>query len=308
MEAVFERYRNGSTIVVNALEQRWAPLQRLAESLGAELNARLQMNIYVTPPGNRGFAPHYDMHDVFIAQVHGTKHWRISKHSYELPLNGQAYDKSQPEPTPDREFDLRAGDLLYLPRGTVHSATSNERVSAHVTIGVHPVLFSQLIENAVPKAFTDDVRFRKGLPIGFATDPRLQDQVRDTLTELVDVLQTHLSSQDLTGDAVKRTTTIGMPILRHHLTDLDQMDNVQLTTAVRPRPGIRFRISTNDHVVSLDFHGKTVTMPLHVTDELQFVVGREAACTGADIPGDLDDDGRLTLVRTLLREGFLTRG
>src|SRR5438067_2386780 len=71
LEALHEHYRNGSTVTLNALEQRWEPLQVFARRLGAELNARIQLNVYVTPAGNRGFVPHYDMHDVFIAQVHG---------------------------------------------------------------------------------------------------------------------------------------------------------------------------------------------------------------------------------------------
>ena len=33
----------------------------------------------------------------------------------------------------------------------------------------------------------------------------------------------------------------------------------------------------------------------------------EGASSAADLPGDLDDDGRLVLVRRLIREGFLRR-
>ncbi len=138
MDRVFEHYKDGSTIVLNRLEQRWEPLQRLSRELGSEMSARVQMNVYITPAVSQGFKAHYDTHDVFVVQMHGTKRWRICKPSYDLPLKSQPYDESLPEPEPDQEFDLNCGDLLYMPRGTIHWATSNNTTSVHVTIGVHP--------------------------------------------------------------------------------------------------------------------------------------------------------------------------
>jgi hypothetical protein len=64
-----------------------------------------------------------------------------------------------------------------------------------------------------------------------------------------------------------------------------------------------------DDVASLDFHDKTVQLPASVADAVQYVAESNGeGFTPADIPGDLDEPGRLVLVRTLLREGFLTLG
>ncbi len=309
LEALYQHYRDGSTVVVNHLNDRWEPLRRMAAVLGAELSARLQMNIYLTPAGNQGFAPHYDMHDVFVAQVHGAKHWRLASQPLELPLDGQPYDKSQPAPEPEQEFDLRAGDVLYLPRGTVHWATANDSTSVHVTIGVHPVLYSQVVQNAIWALFTNDARFRAGLPIGFATDYARQRRAADTVTELLDVVRERLAPQDMVADSVLRATSAGLPSLRHHLTDLDQLDRIGLTTRVRRRPNLRYRISVDDNVVSVDFHSKTVRLPASFADEVRYVASSNGdGCTGASIPGDLDDSGRIVLITTLVREGFLTHG
>ena len=35
----------------------------------------MQINAYITPPENQGFAAHYDTHDVFVLQVSGSKRW-----------------------------------------------------------------------------------------------------------------------------------------------------------------------------------------------------------------------------------------
>ena len=308
LEALYEQFRNGSTIVVNALESRWESLRRLSSTLGAELTVRLQMNIYLTPAGNQGFAPHYDMHDVFVAQVHGRKHWRLAGQPYELPLHGQPYDKSRPEPEPDREFDLCAGDVLYLPRGTVHWATANESTSVHITIGVHPVLYSQVLKEAVTALFTEDVRFRRSLPVGFGTDEQAQHELAGTFDELICLLRERLSPKDLVTRSVSRGTSIGLPNLRHHLTDLDLLDEIDLGTRVRRRPDLRFALTIEDGVAGLDFHGKTIRLPADVAEELRYVAsGAPDGFTGISIPGDLDDDGRLVLITTLVREGFLTR-
>ncbi|GAB2713286.1 cupin domain-containing protein [Kitasatospora kifunensis] len=307
IEAVYERYRGGSTVVLNALEQRCEPLQRLARTLGAELSARLQMNIYLTPAGNQGFAPHYDTHDVFVAQVHGSKHWRLAGQPYELPLGARPYDKSQPAPAPEREIELSPGDLLYLPRGTVHSATANEKTSVHITIGVHPVLFSDVLQRALGQLCSEDVRFRRGLPMGFASDPDRQLQAAALFAELLAAVGDRLSPQDLVEESVRRATALGAPTLRHHLTDLDLLDGVGPDTRVRRRPGLQWRLAVTEDTVRLEFHGKTVDLPARVADEVRYLAQAEGeGRSAASIPGDLDEPGRLVLVTALLREGFLT--
>jgi ribosomal protein L16 Arg81 hydroxylase len=309
LEVLYDRYREGSTIVLNSLDQRWEPLQLLSRQLGAEMSARFQANIYLTPAGSQGFAPHYDTHDVFVAQVHGTKHWRLSSDPCELPLHGQPYDKSQPEPTPEQEFDLCAGDMVYLPRGTVHSATSNERASVHITVGVHPILYSTVFNEALRELFLTDVRFRRALPIAFATDSEPRRQAEATVRELLDVVHTSLSPSAMVDGSVRRAASISSPTLRHHLTDLEKLGELWVDTRLRRRTDTRYRITIDGDVVSLDFHNKGVQLPAAVADELRFVAERGVdGFTANEIPGDLDEPGRLVLVQTLLREGFLTLG
>lgn len=306
LETLYERYRSGSTVVVNTLEFRWAPLQQLAATLGAELDARLQMNIYLTPAGNQGFAAHYDTHDVFVAQVYGSKVWQLAGAPYELPLRNRPHDKSVPAPKPTRELELRAGDVLYLPRGTIHSATANDTASLHVTIGIHPVLWTQVIEDAVASAFAEDVRFRGGLPTGFATDAAVREQTEQRLTELLDLLRQRLSPGAMSAAAAERLVSAGAPALRGHLLDLEDLPNLDTSTPLRRRPGLRWTVTVDDTVAVLRFHNKTVRFPADVADEVRFVAGADNWFTAADIPGDLDEPGRKTLVHTLLREGLLT--
>jgi ribosomal protein L16 Arg81 hydroxylase len=307
LEQLLAHYRSGSTVVVNSLDSRWEPLQRLSRVLSAELNARIQMNVYVTPAGNQGFKPHYDMHDVFVVQVHGSKKWCLASQPYPLPLDGQPYDRSQPDPEPEQEFELRPGDLIYLPRGTVHWARTNENVSVHITAGVHSVLWSDLIAAALRNLSHQDVRFRKGLPIGFANDDSLRHDVLAAADALMETVRAELTPETLADDAATRAHSITWPTLRHHLTDLEQLDHIGPDTRVRRRPEQRSRLTADDEAVTLAFHDKSLILPARVTSDVQYAAhSNGTGFTARDLPGDLDEPGRVLLVKTLLREGFLT--
>jgi hypothetical protein len=58
---------------------------------------------------------------------------------------------------------------------------------------------------------------------------------------------------------------------------------------------------------ALTFEGRTLRFPARLARELEFLVSADGPFTAADLPGALDDAGRLVLVRRLVREGFLRR-
>ena len=51
----------------------WELCATLQELFGSMVGA----NMYLTPPGTQGFAPHYDDVEVFILQIEGKKRWRL---------------------------------------------------------------------------------------------------------------------------------------------------------------------------------------------------------------------------------------
>ena len=73
------------------LHRTWAPIRDLSQDLAAELGHPVQVNAYVTPPQNQGFADHYDIHDVFVLQVHGEKRWALREPVHEAPLRDQPW-------------------------------------------------------------------------------------------------------------------------------------------------------------------------------------------------------------------------
>ena len=74
--------------------RRWSTSAR---RLRTELGHPVQINAYITPPQNQGFAPHYDVHDVFVLQVAGRKQWTIHAPVVTDPLDNQPWDKRKAE-------------------------------------------------------------------------------------------------------------------------------------------------------------------------------------------------------------------
>ncbi|MER5778303.1 cupin domain-containing protein [Streptomyces sp. NPDC002039] len=308
-EAVYASYREGATIIIDGLHGRWAPLKRLVHAMGAETNAKFQVNTYLTPGGQaQGFKPHQDNHDVFVAQAHGVKRWALYGTRYELPLKHQNHQVAvDGYGEPEHEFDLHPGDLLYLPRGTVHAARSTDSASLHLTFGARPVLRANILIEAIEQVLNSDVRFRQGLPLGFVSDKELSRKSEEDLTQLIGILTEKLSAAGMLENAITQAISINSPDLRNHLTDLEQLGGLDLDTVVRRRQGIRWDMRKSDKTVQLHFHNKMVELPVHVADEVRFIAeGTEPSFTARSLPGLLDEPGRQLLVKTMVREGFLT--
>jgi lysine-specific demethylase/histidyl-hydroxylase NO66 len=76
-DRVLAAMADGATLVLQALHRTWPPLVEFGSRLAQELGHPIQINAYITPPESQGFAPHYDVHDVFVLQVTGRKRWTI---------------------------------------------------------------------------------------------------------------------------------------------------------------------------------------------------------------------------------------
>ncbi len=85
VEAVVEDMREGATLVLDQLHHREPRLRLLCRVLAAELGHRFQINLYLTPAEGKGFAAHWDNHDVFILQVVGSKRLENREEASRVP-------------------------------------------------------------------------------------------------------------------------------------------------------------------------------------------------------------------------------
>jgi len=176
--AVLDQFRNGATIVLPQLHFADGKLYSLCLALERRLGARVQTNIYLTPPGEHGFGVHYDDHDVFVLQVSGAKDWEIYGDRKSLPFRGEGFRRGHDEVGELRaSFVLETGQCLYVPRGTAHRAlTRGDQPSLHITVGVLVQTWADFMLEAVAEASLRMPELRRSLPhdLYFAPDKRAE--------------------------------------------------------------------------------------------------------------------------------------
>ncbi|WP_458107751.1 cupin domain-containing protein [Arthrobacter sp. R3-55] len=173
--ALWRKFADGATLVLQALHRTWEPVSSFSSQLSTELGHPVQANAYITPPQNRGFDDHYDVHDVFVLQIEGTKRWIIHEPVHVDPLRSQPWtdrrDAVAQAAKGEAYIDtvLEPGDVLYLPRGWLHAAQAQGEVSIHLTLGVHSWTRQALAEHlaqAAVAALCEDPGMRRSLPLG----------------------------------------------------------------------------------------------------------------------------------------------
>jgi hypothetical protein len=306
-------FGDGATVVLQALHRTWPPVIDLCTRLAAELGHPVQANAYVTPPSSRGFSAHYDVHDVFVLQLAGRKHWAIHTPVLPDPLRDQPWGQRSAavaaaargtEPAIDTV--LEAGDVLYLPRGWLHAATALGEVSVHLTVGVHVVTRYALVE-ALTALVADDPELRATLPLGVdvadpgALAPHL-DAVRAALTAALARVPAEAVARRVRGRvwAGNRPEPVGVVAGTAFAEGLAPGD------VVRRRGGLHHRLrpaADPDGKVELELPDREISFPAFTASALHALLGDAPVAVGS-LPG-MEEADQVVLVRRLLREGVL---
>lgn len=139
-------YKDGATLVFDGFQSICTPLRNLSHNLSEYLKCAVSVNVYLTPENSWGFPCHYDTHDVFILQVHGSKNWKVYDSPIELPLSNQSYQVDKDRlGDPIYEINLQQGDLFYMPRGYMHEGKANQEESAHITLGIYHTTWAKIL-------------------------------------------------------------------------------------------------------------------------------------------------------------------
>jgi bifunctional lysine-specific demethylase and histidyl-hydroxylase NO66 len=315
---LLDLFADGDTIVLQALQRWWLPLTTLCRDLEVALGHPVQANAYLTPPGAAGLAPHHDTHDVFVLQVAGTKRWTLREPVLDAPLDRHHSDHDAAAAQPVLlEAELGPGDALYMPRGVVHSAAAQERLSLHLTIGILAATAHDVVGRLLDRA-ADDVAFRRDLPPGYAFDPDLaRKAVAGVVQQLVGWLD-RLDDQDTAAVADELCgsfLTSRTPRLGGHLLELADLDRLDDTTVVRRRTGTLCTLTRLDGdeeggedgepaELRLTLGDRELALPVALEPAVRRLLDGRAHAVG-ELADVLDGPSRLVLVRRLMREAAL---
>ncbi|WP_415974980.1 cupin domain-containing protein [Rhodococcus sp. 077-4] len=311
--AVLAEFAAGNTLVLQGLHRLWPPLIHFVGDLVREIGHPVQVNSYITPAASQGFSPHYDVHDVFVVQIAGTKRWTVHSPVHVHPLNDQPWSDRRPEVEeqalgmPELDVVLEPGDVLYLPRGWIHSAQALGDTTVHLTVGVAAFNDYDIAHHTL-RALGDVERLRAPLPAGF--DPTDPDSVVPHVQRVLDAMRTALDEIARDPDAIRqladrvadRYDELVRPAPVRPLSSIAAMGALRGQDSIQLRPGVFARVERSAEAVSVVLRTKTVTMPPQCDDALELLI-RGEPCRLDTLPG-LDTDDALVVARRLIREGI----
>lgn len=180
--------RQGSTVVLDGIDDLVPPIGRLTAAIERELSCAVWTNAYLSVGAGGASNAHYDPHDVLILQIYGRKRWQSFGTHTPYPL-----DASAKLPVKEKvvwEGVLEPGDVLYLPRGEVHLATIEGDHSVHLTIALQPCRGVDFAAAIVTRAAEDSL-FREDVPVaaGKAAIAGHEASLKKALHALIDRME-----------------------------------------------------------------------------------------------------------------------
>ncbi len=155
----------GATLVINRMEMFSIEARRLCAEVERFAGYQTTANGYITFGGQGTFGKHWDVHDVFVFQLIGRKHWKVFPPTFPYPLSNHTSTQlgQQPPSTPALDCELETGDLLYIPRGWWHQVTPLDQPSFHLSVGLFvPTVFDYAMW-VMSRALPQNPAARQGL-------------------------------------------------------------------------------------------------------------------------------------------------
>uniref|UniRef100_A0A4W6DU06 Bifunctional lysine-specific demethylase and histidyl-hydroxylase n=1 Tax=Lates calcarifer TaxID=8187 RepID=A0A4W6DU06_LATCA len=162
--------QNKATIQFHQPQRFKDELWRIQEKLECFFGALVGSNVYITPQESQGLPAHYDDVEVFILQLEGQKQWLL--YTPTVPLAAEySVESGDRIGSPTHDIILKAGDLLYFPRGTIHQAKTPAGVdhSTHLTLSTYQRMsWGDMLLDVFPSLLCDssktDISLREGMP------------------------------------------------------------------------------------------------------------------------------------------------
>jgi ribosomal protein L16 Arg81 hydroxylase len=305
LERVLTEMRDGHTLILDGTQEFEPKLGQMCRMLGQETGAHFQTNIYLTPPGGKGFTPHWDNHDVLILQVLGSKHWKVEKERRVLPAkDGVIEDEGREFRGDIHSFTLQQGDMLYIPRGCVHAAECGSEPSMHVTMGVYPDTWDQLIGAVVKAAIQRDDNLRLALPLGYLKDDGagMTNRLGDVLRKAADPEFLAQILEQFKDEVVQKARFD----ISGQITSFFQAKPLTLDDKIGARAGLVYRMHFHEEAVTLKVGTRAITFPDFFSEALKFALETPSFAI-RDLPGDLEDEEKLIFIERLMQEALIVR-
>jgi lysine-specific demethylase/histidyl-hydroxylase NO66 len=169
----------GHPLVWNRARGVSPAIDALAAALSDTFGAQVWPNVYATGAAGTPFEMHFDAHEVLAVHCAGEKTWQISAVRVDRPLDAAEMAPSvaavlrarrdEALARPLLAIEAAPGDVIYIPRGQFHNASTPRGRSLHVTFGIRQLAGFDVIKLLATTALGEPL-FREYLPAA-AADP-----------------------------------------------------------------------------------------------------------------------------------------
>ncbi len=309
LNQLYAAYADGYTININEIQRFWQPVKDLCFQMSHELSHHTVANMYLTPRDQKALLPHYDTHDVFVLQIHGEKHWKIYESQVECPALHSFQPIFQREQlTLAQEVTLCAGDFMYMPRGVPHEAFTTNDSSLHLTVGVHPAQWMDLITKSIQQLAFSKVALRKALPQGYLKpDAWTSDFISEMQEQFSAILEEIIQEANLQGaiHLLSEEFRNEHPSLGDgHFAQIDHIQDISLEDSLVKRDNMSCVVQQVGGVSRIVFTGNVIKGPAHIAEALQFIADSDTPFLVKDLPS-MREHNKLKLAARLIRGGLL---
>ena len=178
---------------------------------------------------------------------------------------------------------LGPGDTLYLPRGWLHEARTSDVDSLHLTVGINVYTWLDAFRDALSDV-EDELGFRRSVDEGLGSATCSSCSASGS------------AASDVSRRKAARLERRRRPVLDGQLSQLRELDSLTADTELERRPSALAAVEEDDEAIALVFHGKRLLLPARLAEEAASSAEVEGAFSAAELPGQLDEAGRLVLV------------
>ncbi len=253
-----------------------------------------------------GKAPaHYDRDDIIVVQLKGRKRWFISRENSELPNPWKSNSSGPPRLGKHDVVEVGPGDMLYLPRGTIHCVEAVSE-SLHLSIGLVPLTVREALIATIDHLSDTDRTLREALtnPMSLSAPDHNIAEVCARIGLAASSLLGVCASNEFVETALQRRSS-------RAIADLPKLNGPKFLNEITPESELCHHPMAICH---LDSNGKTIDFSLP-SEHIYIHAGATAAVRFIadtprfkvkEVPGLFDNEVRIALVRKLLASNFLT--
>jgi lysine-specific demethylase/histidyl-hydroxylase NO66 len=185
-EAITTLLNSGASVIFRHLERHFPALGALCRDIAERTSETSLVDAVATSGTGGALRFHYDVEDMFVVQLEGSKRWKVHDERIINPVVG-APALSEPHNPPILDEVLHPGDTLFLPAGYTHHCVNGPELSLHLVVCLTPATGYYAVKSLLSRLAQEDL-FRMPLSRVPDTDRRseLEARIKQRLSELMD--------------------------------------------------------------------------------------------------------------------------